>query len=72
MQNVARLQSDDGQTVIEIIRDDDGTFIFNKYIKQYDPEEETYYEMRVRPNPGGRYANHDIAIKEAQAILNLV
>jgi len=69
MKTVDRLKSCEGRKIIDIVRDADGTFLLHEYQSKYDAEEETTYEVRVHPDPGGRYGSIKMAIAEANRIL---
>lgn len=72
METVKRLKSCENRKIIEIVRDNDGTFLLHEYESKYDTEEETTYEVRVHPDPGGRYASIEVAISEANRILSSI
>jgi len=72
MEKIDRVVTDDGKKIIEILRDKDGTFVLHKYACQYDVEEETAYEVRIYPDPDGRFGCLDQAILEAKRILELM
>jgi len=66
-----RIESKDGKRIIEVLREEDGTFVLRKRVRKYDHEEGRWYEIGVRPDPSGRFADHEIAIAEAKALLDL-
>lgn len=53
------------------MRDDNGSYLFHKFILKYDPEEEETYEIRELPDPSGRFGGLDSAVKEAKHLLGL-
>ena len=66
-----RIESKDGKRIVEILREKDGSFVLRKRLRKYDCEEDRWYEIGERPDPSGRFANREIAIAEAKAILGL-
>lgn len=68
---IEQVTSDSGERIIEVMRDNDGSYILHKFIRKYDPEEETSYEIRAFPDPIGRYGDFDSAIKEAKYLLGI-
>ena len=66
-----RVVSSDGNSSIEVVSTDDNNYVLHKYVRRYDPEEEKHYEIRERPDPGGRYDDHALALQEAKRILGL-
>lgn len=72
MKTVDRLKSCKSGKIIDVVRDTDGTFLLHEYESKYDAEEETTYEVRVHPDPGGRYGSIEMAIAEANRILSSI
>ena len=71
MEMLERVFSDSGTQIIEIVRTEDGTYLLQKYVRKYDTEEETFYEIREYPDPSGRFGDLEIALKEAKNILGI-
>lgn len=68
----ARVLSGSGEQIIEVVRNSDGSFVFHKFVRKYDPEEEKFYEVRELPNPSGRYGDFSSAVKEAKRVLGVL
>ena len=71
MEKIKRIHSDCEKRIIEIVRDDDGSYLLNEFVRKYDSEEEVTYEIRVLSNLGGRYGNLSSAVKEAKRELGV-
>lgn len=69
MGKVKRVYSDKNSRIIEIVKDNDNSYLLHEYVFKYDPEEEVNYEIRVDSNLGGRYGDLASAVKEAERIL---
>jgi len=69
MEKVEQIHSACGKQVIEVMRDSDGSYILRKFVRKYDLEEEKSYEIRVLPDPVGRFGDFDSAVKEAKNLL---
>ena len=71
MKKVRRISTEDQKTSIEIHESNNGTYVFQKYAKKYDTEEDVYYEVRITPDPSGIYGDIESATKEAKLLLSL-
>lgn len=72
MEKVDHIRSDNGEHIIDVIRDADGSYILNRFVCKYDIEEEKTYEVRVRPDPIGKFGDIESAVREAKNILDLL
>ena len=66
-----RIFSSSGEQIIEVVRDSDGSYILQKFVRKYDEEEGKFYEVRELPNPTGRYGDFSSAVKEAKRLLGV-
>ena len=71
MSALNRIESKDGKRIVEVLRDEDGTFVLRKRVRKYDRDEDRWYEIRERPDPSGRFADREAAVAEANALLRL-
>lgn len=69
---VERVFSRSGEKIIEVVQDDDASYVLHKFVRKYDAEEEIFYEVREFPNPAGRYGDFSSAVEEAKRILGCV
>ncbi|WP_027330147.1 hypothetical protein [Marinimicrobium agarilyticum] len=69
MEKLKRISSKSGTRFIEIMKTDNGSLLLQKFVQQYDPEEDRIYEIREFPDPEGRYGDLDAAIAEAMRLL---
>jgi len=72
MEKVKRIYSDCDNRIIEIVKDNDGSYLLHEFARKYDAEEEVTYEIRVLSNLGGRYGYLSSAIEEAKRVLGVL
>ena len=69
MKKVERIASKDEKNFIHVLEQEDGSFSLQKFVKKYDSEEDSEYEIRVLPDPDGKFADLSTAIAEAERLL---
>ena len=69
MEKIKRIYSDCNKRILEIVKDDDGSYLLHEFERKHDSEEEAIYEIRVLSNIGGRYRDLESAVQEARYIL---
>lgn len=70
MDVVHRFKSQNGQDILEVLHDQ-GKDIYQlrQYGYRYDEEEQASYEVRVLPDPQGKFGSYDIALAEVKRLL---
>lgn len=71
MEKLKRISSANGQRIIEVAQDNDGSYLLHKFVRKYDSEEDKSYEIREYPDPNGRFGDFDSAVKEAKSLLGI-
>lgn len=71
MDKFKRITSANGKRSIAIVKAEEGSFSLQQFILKYDEEEDCYYEIRQLPDPSGKYGDLDLALKEAERLLNI-
>ncbi len=64
-----RVESNDGNSYIEIVISASGGYCLELYEARYDDEELCTYFVRVLPSPTGKYGDLTTAIKESERVL---
>lgn len=71
MKIIERICSDSGMQIVEVVQENDGSFMLRKFLRVYDPEEEKFYEVREFPDESSRFGELDVAVNEAKRLLGL-
>ncbi len=69
MTKLKRIVSKNNKKFIDVIKSENGFYELQQYIKKFDPEEESDYEIRELPGPTGIYGDLDTAINEAERLM---
>ena len=71
MQSVRKMSNESGNLHIHVVQRDDGHYSLQKYVTQYDSEEEVHYTIRGEPDPGGIYMCLSDALAEGERLLKI-
>lgn len=71
MTTVERVYSDIQDKRIDVVETSDGVFELFLFSKKFDVEEDVSYEVRVYPNPAGKFGDLSTAIDEAKRLIRL-
>ncbi|WP_404340032.1 hypothetical protein [Pseudoalteromonas mariniglutinosa] len=70
MEVIKRIKSKIDNQHIDIVRQDN-IFTLELFETKYDDEEECEYTVRVYPNPSGIFETVELALKEAEILMQL-
>tara|TARA_Y100000310_G_scaffold247516_1_gene253118 strand:+ start:1858 stop:2082 length:225 start_codon:yes stop_codon:yes gene_type:complete len=71
MTTVERVYCDIQDKRIDVVETSDGVFELFLFSKKFDVEENVSYEIRVYPNPAGKFGDLSTAIDEAKRLIRL-
>jgi len=69
MEKLRRISSKSGKRFIDVVKAEDGSYLLQKYVEKYDPEEERTYKVRELPDPVSRFGDVSSAVSEAKRLL---
>lgn len=69
MKTIERIESICKMKAIEIVQDSSGIYHLQRYVTQYDSEEEKFYTIRELPDPSGMFSELSSAVAEAKLLL---
>jgi hypothetical protein len=72
MKKLKRILSKNENRFIDVIQEESGSYSLHQFVRKYDAEEEQSYEIRVLPDPAGKFGELDTAILEAKRILDVI
>jgi len=69
MITMKRISSVNKNRFIDVVKLDDGSFVLQKFVEKYDPEEDASYVVRELPDPTGRFGELGLAVDEAERLV---